>query len=193
STAGGIGVRARYWNFDHGISGPSIIPGRTETLAYNTYAVDLELTSRVGIASQWDILVSGGARYVEFEEKSQSTITATGALGHLHQFDFAGLGPTVSIYASRPLFWNFGLFANLRYSVLMGNEDEISTRYANDHELANIRTITELQLGAEWRRSFAGRGQFFIRASYEVQYWASFSGEEFYDGGDSVGFGRVAF
>ena len=33
----------------------------------------------------------------------------------------------------------------------------------------------------------------FVRAAYEVQYWASFSGEEFYDGGESVGFGGVAF
>lgn len=191
SAPSGLGIRARYWEFDHAISGPSIVAGRTETVAFDTYAIDLEFTGWAGASPQWNILLGGGVRYVEYTEHSHSTINLTGALGLLHEFQFSGFGPTVSAYVYRPMRWNFGPFANLRGSVLMGDEVEISTSISNDTELDNIRSIWELQLGAQWRPNLRWWGNWLIRAAYEVQYWNHFSGEEFYDGGESVGFGGV--
>ena len=194
SNSEGLGLRARYWQFDHSVSGSSDVAGRDDSARFDVYVLDGELTSSEWIGQHWDVTLAGGLRYVEYEETRVSTTRATGAIFRYHEFGFSGLGPTLAASVSRPLGGGFSIFADSRASVVVGDEREIVTGpVEEDRESDNIRLIGDLQLGSQWSRPIRGGGEFFVRAASEAHYWDTFSGEDFFDGGESVGFAGVSF
>ena len=107
----GLGARIRYWMFNHG---HEFTPPAVNTLNINVDALDGELTLARRLCN-WDLLVSGGARYGRKAYKVGDP-AAAGALVY-----FEGVGPTVSIQATRDIgcrgFYGIG---NFRTSLLFG-------------------------------------------------------------------------
>jgi hypothetical protein len=193
TTADGLGFRLRYWEFDESAIGPSAVAGRNDSHSIDTYVLDFEVTDWVYVDNKWDVLVSGGLRYVDFEQSRLSQTLAGGqALGR--QFGSSSLGATLGGEVHRRLFGDVSLFATGRASVLFGDDNEIQSFNGvtvNNPENDNLRYIWESQLGAEWSRDY-NQATVFLRAAAEVQYWNNFIGEPGFDGSEALGFAGFA-
>src|SRR5439155_19663299 len=63
----GLGVRARYWRFDHtAIKGAGT--GDQDALSVNTYTIDWEVFDTFTLNCNWDVEVAAGIRYCHFRE-----------------------------------------------------------------------------------------------------------------------------
>jgi hypothetical protein len=60
----GLGVRIRYWEFDHNSNGD----GDGDRLDVDTYLVDFELFDTFCLNRNWDLEIAGGIRCNEFLE-----------------------------------------------------------------------------------------------------------------------------
>ena len=189
----GLGLRARYWEFDQVEFGDSqLAPGlRTDSISYDTYVFDLEVIDTMRLNAVWDVTLSAGLRYVEFTEIRQSTIDATGLPANGHSFESDSLGATLSAEVRRPLWRCLSGFLNTRGSVLFGDETERTGPTLTtivDEENDNVYYMAEFSTGVDWVRPMSSGGEFFVRTAYEVQFWDNFTGEPFFDGGESIGF-----
>jgi hypothetical protein len=167
-TAGGLGIRARYWDFDHrGVSDPEGGGYRLDTSV-----LDLEATDTIALGSRWDLAVSAGWRHVEFEFLSGETPNIEAAQN-------SGNGLTTALELRRALPRGLALFGGARWSWLYG---DVSYR-APWLETGRIdwegatQWMAETQLGAEWTRRLAsGRASLEARAGVEAQWWDGFTG-----------------
>jgi hypothetical protein len=138
----GLGVRARYWEFDHAFIAPATIPPWTSTFQvvvlglrhpnvanvfhnWDAYTVDLEVfdtTNLNGLEVTW----SAGIRYVEYEEvRGFSQSFAIGAATVATMKQFSGIGLTAGLEVRRAVTTNIGVFASSRFSTAMGDEDNL--------------------------------------------------------------------
>lgn len=146
----GLGVRARYYNFD----GDSVVANQFVDLQM----YDLEMTAKHQ-ACNFDFLFIGGLRGGEIDWSDED-----GAPG----YGFDGIGPTLGLQASRPLVRSLAAVAGVRYSALFGNISELGK---SDQADDSVIHLAEVQLGVEWRR-----GLFVARAMYEYQWYSGLSG-----------------
>jgi len=150
--ANGLGVRARYYNFD----GDSVAANQFVDLQM----YDVEMTAKHE-ACNFDFLFIGGVRGGEIDW----------SLGNIYgsksPYGFDGIGPTLGLQASRPLFRSLAAVAGVRYSALFGNTSRLDSADQADDTVLHI---TEVQLGVEWRR-----GMFVARAMYEYQWYNGLS------------------
>jgi len=156
----GVGVRMRYWLFNHGHAFEPPVPG---TANIDMDVLDLEATLR-GQLCNTDLLLSGGVRY--------------GRLGLSYgapEIYFEGTGPTVSLQASHDVgSRGLSLIGNLRGSLLIGeihdNGIPVIPKGPGGQIDDEITTVLESQLGVGWTR--CGRlGELSIRALWETQFW----------------------
>jgi hypothetical protein len=186
---GGLGLRARYWEFDQ-IEFGSAANGGTDSIAYDTYVLDLEAIDTMQLNADWIVTLAAGFRYVDFTEVRQA-VDAAGAPIAGQSFDGDSFGATIGAEVRRPL-WNCLMgYASARGSVLFGDQSEFTGPTGTtlvDFETDNVYSITELALGVDWTRQTSRGSEFFARAGYEVQFWDNFTGEPFFDGGESIGF-----
>ena len=166
----GVGARVRYWFYDHGHDAiPPLAPG-LPGIHVGMDVFDLEATLSDSLCN-WDILVSGGARYGR-AQLSDGTANVY----------FEGTGPTVSLAAQREV-GNRGLYlvGNFRASFLIGeiHETTVIDGLIGDDELTSV---FESQLGVGWSRCM-GRAMLDVRALWETQFWMN---DTF---NDDVGFG----
>jgi hypothetical protein len=196
----GLGWRVRYWEFDHTTAAPSGDAPllRTDSLAIDTYVLDLEFIDSMNLGCNWDASWFGGFRYVEFEHLRASRFN-NGVLFSAAEFDTAAWGLTLGGELRRCIGNGLAGFVNARGSVLYGDESEYAQdiQFGQDlllidDELNNIYYMWEAQAGVQWTRELEQGGYLFARAAAEVQFWDNFVGEEFFDGGESVGFGGVS-
>ena len=187
---GGLGLRFRYWEFDQIEFGSSAIAGRADSIAYDTYVLDLEAIDTMQLNADWLVTLAAGLRYVDFTETRQS-FAAGGVPFAGHSFDGNCFGATIGAEVRRPL-WNCLVgYASARGSVLFGDQSEFTGPTLGtlvDFETDNVYSITELALGVDWTRQTSRGSEFFVRAGYEVQFWDNFTGEPFFDGGETIGF-----
>ena len=192
----GLGWRVRYWEYNHSTADVSVVSAlRTDSMNYDTYVIDLELVDSMSLGCYWDASIFSGFRYVEFDEERVSRTNATGAIFASHSFDTAAWGLTMGGELRRCIGANLAGFINSRGSVLFGDESEYTGVAINtlvDEELNNLYFIWEAQAGVQWTQELEMGGYLFARAAAEVQYWDNFSGEPFFDGGESVGFGGLS-
>jgi len=147
---GGLGVRARYWEFDHA-GNPFSLECTERSVYYESWAAahyafswasaeigetmdirygleldvaDFEVTQQINFRRA-SIVASGGIRYARMAQDfhTRVTVTATGEL--LEQVDanrvFEGLGPTIALALRRPIgSRGLALFGTVRGSVLLG-------------------------------------------------------------------------
>jgi hypothetical protein len=150
---GGLGIRGRWWYYDHASSGNFTIVGLQDgaaaegfdidlstSLSTNLYvnSIDLEATQD-GKFHNWDIQLAGGVRYAEVEYGLNGR-----AFGTIQDIDpppppppvdfdvgistntqFEGVGPTIALAARRPLRYVDGLafLMNFRTAFLFGDTD----------------------------------------------------------------------
>ncbi len=185
----GLGFRARYWEFDQ-IEFGAAAAGATDSIAYDTYVIDLEAIDTMQLNADWLVTLSAGFRYVDFTETRQ-LVDAAGVGLTSHAFAGDSLGGTIGAEVRRPLWACLVGFASARGSILFGDQTELAgptPAVAIDEETDNVYFISELALGMDWTRQMNSGGEFFVRAGYEVQFWDNFTGEPGFDGGESIGF-----
>ena len=189
TTSGGLGLRVRYWVYDHDESGPSVVNGRTDSIDFDTYTLDFEITDTACLGSHWQTELSWGLRYVEYDETAISR-NAAGAIAAAHELDFSGLGGTAGLTVYQQLPMPVGLFASFRGSVLVGDEQEYTGANFTlvDEEFDDMKYIFELKCGAELNRCLASGSLLYVSCAYELQYWSGFSAEPLFDGGEAAGF-----
>jgi hypothetical protein len=147
----GLGIRARYYNFD----GDSVVADQFVDLQM----FDAEVTAKHQ-ACNFDFLFIGGLRGGEIDWSDEN-----GDDG----FGFDGIGPTLGLQVSRPLVRSLAAVAGVRHSALFGNISELQSPL--DQADDSVIHVTEIQLGVEWRR-----GMFVARAMYEYQWYRGLSG-----------------
>ena len=185
---GGLGLRLRYWEFDQIEFGTNGIGG-TDSVAYDTYVLDLEAIDTMQLNADWIVTLSAGFRYVDFTETMLASAAGVPVIGR--SFDGDSFGATIGGEVRRPL-WNCLLgYASARGSILFGDQSEFAGANVGtlvDFETDNVYSITELALGLDWTRQTSRGSEFFVRAGYEVQFWDNFTGEPGFDGGETIGF-----
>ena len=187
----GLGWRVRYWEFNHGTDGDSVVAGDTSELNVDTYVFDLEFVDSMSLGCYWDASVFSGFRYVEFDEDRIRRDNATGVIEDLDAFGTSPWGLTLGGELRRCIGNGLAAFVNTRGSVLYGDETEVDSGDF-DRELNNLYFIYEAQAGVQATRELEMGGYLFARGAAEVQFWDNFVGEEGFDGGESVGFGGLS-
>jgi hypothetical protein len=109
----GLGVRARYWEFDHLATNDL----NAFTYGLDAYTTDLELTYSKLIGDDWDVLLSGGVRHFGFRE--ERTALATSSV----KSDLTGL--VVGAEVKRALIGNFRGYGLARAATVFGNRPRI--------------------------------------------------------------------
>lgn len=189
----GLGARIRYWQFDHDAS-PAIaeaqLPNNSQRSTLETAldieVLDLESTAYMTIG-RWSLLGSSGLRYLRSTRDSRSNTvtddggTVTTASGTA-TVDYEGYGLTFSLEAQRCTPWRWRPYANVRTSVIAGDNfsfQQVGEFEANGTpimissataESENGVLIIEWQTGLEYSRCF-GCHELFFRAGLEAQYW----------------------
>lgn len=199
---GGLGVRARGMYFrTTGNSAnvpPATIPTGLLFLAsteanvateFKMNVYDLEVTQE-GRFSNWELQLSGGARYarLDFDRNINATVsnamfvnppTLLLGISGTRSSDFWGIGPTIAFSGRRPLFpWDgLAVVSNARFSMLFGDTD----RTASGDNVFNLLflntsdndpvTVLELKLGLEYSYMFSTGARAFAAGYFEGQVW----------------------
>ncbi|HEY5315469.1 MAG TPA: Lpg1974 family pore-forming outer membrane protein, partial [Pirellulales bacterium] len=187
----GLGLRARYFDFDRGANpATQTVGAQTQNIngTVRSRQLDLELTQQVSFR-RWSLLTFGGMRYGELLQSSGVRELDAGANTFLaSENSFHGLGVTGGLQAQRALGWcpylSFYFFG--RGSLLFGNQRYNATSFDNAAGTATSiqlvghndnMMIWELGLGPQWQMPLACGGSFFARGGLEAQiYQPSASG-----------------
>jgi hypothetical protein len=172
----GVGIRARYWEYEEADFSLTAGGRQVDTLRIDTHVFDLELTNWIEIGRYWSALVTAGGRYVDYEETRQTTGTIV--VGQTSQFTSDNSGGTLGAELHAHVTSNGTLFASGRSSVVFGDyvERAGATLFTVREDLDTLHFMWDSQLGAEWRWE-RPRTDIFIRVAAEVQYWTDFVDE----------------
>ncbi|MCX7427774.1 MAG: Lpg1974 family pore-forming outer membrane protein [Planctomycetia bacterium] len=192
--AKGLGARARYFRFDHGLDAEAIDVETTEDSSFfdagtrvigngrlAIYAVDVDMFQQVHLG-MWNAVLGGGIRaggvgrtFDYVVDEPEEAIRA----GELSK-EFDGVGPTIFAEFRRPIgSRGLALIANTRGSVLFGSErlriagaefDAMASSASEKNDA--IVGVAEIQLGGEWSRPLARGGRVFVNALWEAQLWS---------------------
>jgi hypothetical protein len=188
----GLGVRARYWEFDHTFE-EGLVNGVLGVTAFSsvfhgwdTWVADVEVTDTTQLGCYWVVTVSAGYRHVEYFE-SAGLVEPTGAITVASTKSFTGEGATAAAEFRRCVSCNLGLYASVRTSVVYGDEfntsgaaidpgdnNGVEILVASAIHQNDVKFIYEAQLAAEYLMPLCSGGEFFARAGAEVQYWDTF-------------------
>lgn len=173
--AGGLGIRARYWEFDQ--RGDARFPPTGAAMGVDTWLLDVEVFERVQMNDCWDVEISGGLRYNEFEE----VLTDPIPLGNrLNAFD--GWGGVLGLEARRSLRLG-SMFVRARGAILQDGDKVVrnfgaaapATGATQDALLTDVtHSALELAIGYEVARE-TRFGLAFMRLGYEWQEWDNYS------------------
>ena len=167
TTDRGLGVRARYWQYDQSAAGfqsPPYTASQAQVVSVifpaaitatppnevldvadqlEVQTLDLEGTQKLNFG-KLAVVGGGGLRYALMRQTSQAAVTnisqgaVTKSLDWMRKFE--GVGPTISIEVERPLGrWGLAIVGMFRGSLLFGNKDLNRTAVgAIDEGLPNV-------------------------------------------------------
>lgn len=199
---GGVGIRGRYFNYDHFEGAEDAAAG--DGIGVDTYNVDLELFDTFVMSDQWAAEVSAGGRYNDFSEQ----MIDVGELD-FRSVDFDGVGLLAGLELRR-LAGLGHLYARARGAVLQGDKTILNVDGPVGPTVQGPVTLTdttmtvmELALGFEANYQLSNGAVLFGRAGGEMQNWANYSnafdtitnaitGEGVFDGVSDIGFGGIA-
>ena len=150
----GLGLRTRWFQYDSRSPTASFLTD----LDITTY--DFEVTDSFQLGCNWNGIIAGGVRLAEYREGFFNDPS------NFFRFP-SGVGPVLGIEMSRCVTSRFSLFGLVRESILLDDE------YSGIADGVGYN-ITELQIGAEFRRQIRC-GYFFARGAFESQYWSGVS------------------
>jgi len=166
-TPGGLGLRSRWWSFDHQLAAVEGLPSRLDV---DTYNIDLELFEQFQLNDAWDFDVSAGMRYNSFDEKQLDLVGETES----RSVSFDGCGVLLGVEAKRYIYCG-ALFARARASLLMDDQTRVNvgtgTEVLSDVSVAQ----TEFALGYEFTRMLDCGSTFYLRTGGEYQSWSNYS------------------
>ncbi|HWC91092.1 MAG TPA: Lpg1974 family pore-forming outer membrane protein [Pirellulales bacterium] len=189
----GLGLRARYFDFDRGaVPASQTVGAATQNIngTVRSRQLDLELTQQVAFR-RWSLLTFGGMRYGELLQSSGVRELDAGANSFLgSENSFHGLGVTGGLQAQRAFGWfpNLSFYFFGRGSLLFGNQRLNATSFDNTTAPPTVTpfhlvghndnmTIWEIGVGPQWQMPLACGGSFFARGGLEAQiYQPSASG-----------------
>ncbi len=161
--AEGLGVRLRYFQFDHTASNGGSLGGTALISGLEMHTLDAEIYQMSQIQR---VLLQGGAgiRYSSIERST----SGAGALGGSLTLQHDGVGPTVFLNAFRP-FGDHGLafYAGGRGSLTYGDQ-KLNVGGLNARYQDQLVSILEASLGIQWTSE---SGKFFARSGFEAQSW----------------------
>lgn len=153
----GLGLRVRYFDWDESS------PNQGDFDSHEITVVDIEVTMGMELGHGFNLTGSAGLRYAEFLQRVSSSLDGIDE----------SLGLVIGVEVSRDVCCNTAAFASFRHAFMFGDEAD---NFSNPDEFQAF-TITELQLGVEWR-SESPMGMFFIRGGAEAQFWAGVSDDD---------------
>lgn len=172
----GMGARARYWFYNHG---HDILTGMGSSVGIDMDVLDLEVNFYEQLRN-FDLMISGGARYGRAELTSPGTAFGFGG----DRFFFEGIGPTAALETTRE-FGDRGMYfiGNVRAALLFGDihEPAFGPKAEDDTTL-----VFESQLGVGMTRDLGG-ATLNLRSVWETQVWRNDALTQ--DLGTSLGFG----
>ncbi len=179
-SAGGLGIRARYFKYDQ--SDQSLATGgaaaTADLLRVDTYTIDLEFFERMRLNRNWDIELSGGVRYNEFLEQQFDASNTIINNASLRIQDFDGWGIIGGFQANRAVIAG-SVYGRVRGALLTGDtvwqNETAATAFETGTSRDTIKAVTEFAIGYEINRD-TQFGIFTMRAGYEYQLWANYSG-----------------
>lgn len=209
TTQNGLGVRVRFWQYDHNTSPRSFTPGagvgvfsRVEATPFNSYAfadagetltathsmkldtIDLDVTQDFNW-HQSKIVVFGGLRYVSTAQRYLAEVVDGGGVFHDSTFldhSFEGVGPTLGLDLKRQIGDSrFFLVTGGRASVLFGNYWEDAGE--NYHNWGEVEVIEEPQVKAVGEAGIALEYEREIRGNAILLVRGGYEGHMWFQGG----------
>lgn len=194
---GGLGIRGRWWYYDHGAAGSfnfvglgpevtNLSTGFGTNIKVNS--IDLEATQD-GKFHNWDIQLAGGVRYatIDYDLNGSASGTVTPplpdppedfSLGVSASTEFQGVGPIIALAARRPLRYVDGLafLMNFRTGFLFGDTDaSFSTTLFPDPVSVDtqeqVMQVWEMQIGVDYGRGLQNGARLFGGVYLEAQVW----------------------
>ncbi len=188
----GVGLRGRYWYFDHDTKIHAEDPNgdiaswfgedtiddlgfENSTSALFIHDMNFHVGDLEATFSHCNWIFFAGGRYVNTDQLYRAeNLSGSGEITAKHSFK--GIGLTTGVDYLHPIRCNFSLYVKGRASLVYGESDwsafnddvRISTRNCRD-----FLPVVELQLGVDWRKQFCNSMIGFIRFGIETQYWAN--------------------
>lgn len=198
----GVGGRIRYWEYAH--AGVAVFPATGVAMTVDTYNIDVEMFERVAVTDCWDLELSGGMRYNEFDESMTDAAPAA-----FRQNSFTGYGGIVGLEAIRKFGSRASAYGRARFGILQDDHTVFNTGPAGTQNAIlrdSTHDVLELAMGIEWNRVTNGGNLVFGRIGYEWQHWSNYSSaftpitttppgnpQAQFAGQSDVGFGGLAF
>ena len=203
-SAGGLGFRATYFNWDNGAAADSAITiplgggipvGINLDYRLEGRVLDLEVTDTITASENYLITLSAGFRYVEYIEENRLGVSVPTA-GFLAPelltagFNSRDYGIVLGADVHRRIGRNLALFVGTRASAVYGDQDIIFRINApglvvvpgvagldlTERDNDNVKFLFEGRVGGEWTRETARGALAFVRVAAELQYWDKFTG-----------------
>src|SRR5262249_27731483 len=111
----GLGVRARYWKFDHNAAG---LDEPNTFVEVNTWTLDVEVFETLCLNNCWDLELSAGVRYVDFFEQMHDSAGNGEPPDEFRSNDFTGWGGLLGAEVRRKVGTSGLLWARARAAIL---------------------------------------------------------------------------
>jgi len=154
--AEGLGFVVRYFNYAQ-------IANNNDR--FHSYLFDLEGIDTMTLGGRWNVTLGAGVRYGDIFDSNAAD-------------NFAGTGPTASVFLTRPVFSDFSFYGGARGSLLFGT-------MTNGANFDVTMQIIELSAGVQWNRTLQSGATAFLRSGWEGQMYYG------YNDNDSEGVGLV--
>jgi hypothetical protein len=191
----GLGVRARYWEFDHNAA--AFGPGEVGTdIQVDTFTFDFEAFDTFCLNRNWNLELAAGVRYVEFLEVMHD-LPPNGEGNETRLNSFSGWGGVASAELRRCIGANGNLWVRARLAILMDDKDIFNDNGGQQVRLLDATVgMTELAFGYDYVMPLCGGAYAFAGVQAEWQNWYNFSSgfedtanTEDFAGPADVGFG----
>ena len=164
----GLGVRARYWKYDH-----KNLDHVDRPASVDTYNVDVEFFEEIEFSCHTSVEFSGGFRYNDFLENNFSHYYLQ---GRQDRQTFSGGGGIIAIQANRKVGPLGLVYGRVRQAILMSDWQNADVAMVD-----TVQGMTELGLGGEYTLLCRGRYSISVLAGFEWQMWHNYEATSTYD------------
>jgi hypothetical protein len=191
----GLGVRARYWQFDHAID---VVENAGSALVVDTYTFDFEVFDTFCLNPSWDLELAAGIRYTDFLE----VMADIPGDNDIRFNEFTGFGGVVSAELRRCIGTSGNIWFRTRSAILMDDKTILNDPGQGQFvQLVDVTVgMTEIAFGYDYVMPICCGGYYFAGIQAEWQNWYNFSSgfedtenNEDFAGPADVGFAGFGF